>query len=75
MNWFSLHLIGRGETILETFCSSALWQIYKTLVSFLYGAEMQFTTPSQGAGTQASNSSGCRNDIALQGDGILAHLA
>jgi hypothetical protein len=28
---------------------------------------MQFTTPSQGAGMQASNSSGYRNDTALQG--------
>jgi hypothetical protein len=36
---------------------------------------MQFTTPSQGAGIQASNSSGCRNAGALQGDEILTHHA
>jgi hypothetical protein len=28
---------------------------------------MQFVTSSQDAGMQASNSSGCRNDIALHG--------
>jgi hypothetical protein len=38
---------------------------------------MQFTTPSQGAGMQASNSLEYTNDFALGGmgrDGLLTHL-
>jgi hypothetical protein len=62
-----LHLYwGRGDN-LGAFCSSALWQIYQTLYLFFRIQKCGFTIPSQGAGMQASNSSGYRNDIALQG--------
>jgi hypothetical protein len=58
---------GGGGTILRAFCLSSLWQIYETLYLLLRVEECRFTTPSLGARMQASNSSGCRNDMALHG--------
>jgi hypothetical protein len=58
---------GRWKTALRAFCLSAPWQIYETLYLLLRVQECRFVTPAQGAGMQASNSSGCKNDIALHG--------
>jgi hypothetical protein len=74
VNWFGLHLYWGRETILKAFCSSALWQIYQTLYLFFRMQKCRFTAPSLGAGMQASNSSGYRNDIALLEDGKFTHL-
>jgi hypothetical protein len=70
-----LPLLGRGETILRAFYSSALWQIYQTLYLLFRVQECRFTIP-QDAGMHVYNSfSGCRNHSSLHGgDGILTHL-
>jgi hypothetical protein len=59
---------------LRAFYLSALWQIYEILYLLLRVQERRFITTSQGAGMQASNSSGCKKILLYMGDGILTHL-
>jgi hypothetical protein len=70
-----LPLIGEGETILKIFCSSDLWQIYRTLYLFFGIQGCGFTTPSQEAGIQVYNSfSRCKNAVVFMRNEILICL-
>jgi hypothetical protein len=42
-------LLGGGDSIFRTFCSSTLWQIYETLYFLFRMQKCRFTTPSHGA--------------------------
>jgi hypothetical protein len=44
-----LSLIGKRETLLRAFCSSALWQIYQILHLLFRVQECRLTMPSQDA--------------------------
>jgi hypothetical protein len=60
MNWAACPLLGRGSD-LETFCSSALGQVYETLYLLFRVQECRFTPSSQDAGIT----------VLSMGDGIL----
>jgi hypothetical protein len=72
VNWFGVHLYwGRGDnldSILLISPGADLSDLYLSLE-----CRNAVYNPSQGAGMQASNSSGCRNDILLQVGGKATH--